>query len=603
MKNKILTSFIILLLLGSLSILNLYPDISMIFGGIALFLIGMEYMENGFKAFSGGMLEKILKKFTSNTPKAITTGFLATSIVQSSSLISVIIIGFLSAKLITLTSAVGVVFGSNIGTTTTAWLVSSFGLKIKISAYAFPMIVMGIVIPIFFKSNTYKGIASVLIGLGVVFLGIGYMKEGFEILKEGINLAQYAMDGYKGIFVYVLVGSIATVVIQSSSATMAIIITALATNQIDYQNALALAIGANVGTTVTAILGALKSNENGKRLAVAHLIFNIITALIAIVFIYQLADLVDYLSIFMHIADDNYTMKLALFHTIFNIMGVVVVSIFIGRLVRFLNTLFIPKESEKGKVKYLDKSVLELPSTSIKAIIKETKNLYNNSFEIIIQGLNIKYKNLISDMPLDEVLKYPYSKYSVDMDKLYQRNVKGIYGEIIDFTSKAQEGMKKDNIELLYSLKLANKHIVEAIKDTKHLQKNLIKYSNSSNEHIKKEYNKIRLDLIELLRDINTISSINEEDKIIVLLSKIKLHAEKYDLIANGTLDNLIRRNLITNEMATSLMNDSTYAYNISKNLIEMAEILFINTDAHIDNIAKNMLINQEDIEFLLAKK
>ncbi len=603
MKNKILTSLIIILLFGSLAILNLYPNISMIFGGIALFLIGMEYMEGGFKVFSGGMLEKILKKFTSNTPKAITTGFIATSIVQSSSLISVIIIGFLSAKLITLTSAVGVIFGSNIGTTTTAWLVSSFGLKIKISAYAFPMIVMGIVIPIFFKSNTYKGIASVLIGLGVIFLGIGYMKEGFETLKEGINLAQYAMDGYSGIFVYVFVGLIATVVIQSSSATMAIIITALATNQIDYQNALALAIGANVGTTVTAILGALKSNENGKRLAVAHFIFNIITAFIAIIFIYQLADLVDYLSVFINIDKNNYTMKLALFHTIFNVMGVAVVSIFIGRLVKFLNTLFIPKGLEKGKVKYLDKSVLKLPSTSIRAIIKESKHLYRNSFDIIIQGLNLKHQNIISVMPIKEVIKYPYSKYSVDMDKLYNRNIKGIYGEIIDFISKAQVNMSKDNIELLYSFKLANKYMVEAIKDTKHLQKNLIKYSSTSNEHIKKQYNQIRIDLAELLRNINKISFLKEEDEILLMLSKVKLHTEKYDIIANGTLDNLIRKNLITNEMATSLMNDSAYAYDISTNLVKMAEIIFVHTDANIDNITKDILMNEEDINLILSKK
>ena len=284
--KSLYTPIIIVLFIGALLLLRLYPDTSMILGGIALFLIGMEYMESGFKDFSGGLLESVLEKSTNTTPKAITTGFITTAIVQSSSLISIIVISFLSAELITLTSAIGVVFGSNIGTTATAWMVSVFGLKIKISVYAMPMIIMGILIPLFLKSNSWKGIASVFIGLGIIFLGIGYMKEGFETLKEGINLSQYAMAGYAGIFVYVLVGAVATVVIQSSSATMALIITALATGQIDYANALALAIGANVGTTVTAVLGALKSNENGKRLAVAHFIFNIITGFIAIAFIY-----------------------------------------------------------------------------------------------------------------------------------------------------------------------------------------------------------------------------------------------------------------------------------------------------------------------------
>ena len=602
MYKNLFASIIILLLLGALFLLGRYPDISMILGGIALFLIGMEYMEGGFKTFSGGLLESVLEKFTNNTPKAIGTGFLATAIVQSSSLISIIVISFLSAELITLTSAVGVIFGSNIGTTATAWLVSVFGLKIKISVYAMPMIIMGILIPLFLKSNSWKGIASIFIGLGIIFLGIGYMKEGFETLKEGINLAQYAMAGYAGVFLYVLVGAVATVVIQSSSATMAIIITALATGQIDYANALALAIGANVGTTVTAVLGALKSNKNGKRLAVAHFIFNSITGLIAIAFIYQLTELVDYLSIQVGIGIENYTMKLALFHTIFNIIGVLAVSPFIGILVKFLNTLFIPKGVNKGKPKYLDDSVLVLPSTALSAIIMETKHLYENAFEIIIRGLNLKKNNIISSMDLDEVTKDLYTYKSIDIDDFYNRWIKGIYGEIIDFSTKAQSHMPPEYIEELYKLKLANRDIVESVKGTKHLQKNMLKYTSSRNEHIKEQYNDIRKGLAELLRTINTIATTDEEDVIILLLSKAKIHAQRYDIITNGTLDKLIRKGLISNQMATSLMNDSDYAHSISKNLIAMAEVLFIDISSDLKKLHEDMAINEEEVDLLIKK-
>ncbi len=600
--KNLFAPIIIVLLLGTLFLLGLYPDISMILGGIALFLIGMEYMESGFKAFSGGLLEKVLEKSTNNTPKAITTGFLATAIVQSSSLISIIVISFLSAELITLTSAIGVIFGSNIGTTATAWLVSVFGLKIKISVYAMPMIVMGILIPLFFKESSWKGIASIFIGLGVIFLGIGYMKEGFETLKAGIDLAQYAMAGYAGIFVYVLVGAITTVVIQSSSATMAVIITALATGQIDYANALALAIGANVGTTVTAILGALKSNENGKRLAVAHFIFNITTAIIAILFIYQLADLVDYLAEMIGINIENYTMKLALFHTIFNIIGVLAVSPFITILVKYLNTLFIPKGLNKGKPKYLDDAVLELPSTALSSIIMETKHLYENAFDIIIHGLNLKKKNILSSMDLNEVVQDLHT-HKINIDDFYNHWIKGLYGEIIDFSTKAQANMSPEYIEELYKLKLANRDIVEAVKGTKHLQKNLLKYTSSRNEHIKEQYNDIRMGLAELLRSINTIATTEEEDVIILLLSKAKIHAQRYDIITNGTLDKLIRKGLITNQMATSLMNDSDYAYSISKNLIAMAEVLFIDIDSDLKKLHEDMSISDEDVDNMLEKK
>jgi phosphate:Na+ symporter len=429
------------------------------------------------------------------------------------------------------------------------------------------------------------------------------MKEGFETLKEGIDLAQYAMAGYAGIFVYVLVGAVATVLIQSSSATMAIIITALATGQIDYANALALAIGANIGTTVTAVLGALKSNENGKRLAVAHFIFNITTGVIAITFIYQLAELVDYLAVFLSIGIENYTMKLALFHTIFNIIGVLAVSPFITVLVKYLNTLFVPKGLNKGKAKYLDAAVLALPSTALSAIVMETKHLYENAFDIITHGLNLKKSNLLSSMELDEVIKDLDTHKSIDIDLLYNRWIKDLYGEIIDFSTKAQANMSPEYIEKLYKLKLANRDIVEAVKGTKHLQKNLLKYSFSRNEHIREQYNDIRKGLAELLRNINTIATTDEDDVIILLLSKAKIHTERYDIITNGTLDQLIRKGLITNTMATSLMNDSDYANDISKNLINMAEVLFIDINSDLKKLHEDISVNEKDVEIILDKK
>lgn len=601
--KNFLSPIILLLLLGALFLLGHYSNISTIFGGIALFLIGMEYMEGGFKVFSGGFLEKVLEKSTDTTPKAITTGFLATAIVQSSSLISIIVISFLSAELITLTSAIGVIFGSNIGTTATAWLVSTFGLKVKISVYAMPMLIVGIFIPLFFKESSWKGIASIFIGLGIIFLGIGYMKEGFETLKEGIDLSQYAMAGYSGIFVYVLVGIAVTVIIQSSSTTMAIIITALVTGQIDYANALALAIGANIGTTVTAVLAALKSNENGKRLAVAHFIFNIVTGIIAIAFIYQLTELVDHLAVTLGIGIENYAMKLALFHTLFNVIGVLTVSPFTNVLVKFLNTLFISKGQNKGKVKYLDDSVLVLPSTALAAIMMETKHLYENAFDIIARGLNLKKKNILSSMDLDDVVKDLYTYKTIDIDDFYRHWIKGIYGEIIDFTTRAQTNMPSEYIEELYKLKLACRDIVEAVKGTKHLQKNLIKYTSSRNEHIREQYNDIRKGLAELLRTLNTIATTEEEDVIILLLSKAKVHAQRYDIITNGTLDKLIRKGLINNQMATSLMNDSDYAYSISKNLIAMAEILFIDINSDLKRLNEEMGISEEEVDLLVNKK
>ena len=388
-------------------------DAKIIIAGVSIFLIGMIFMEDGFKLFSGGALEKVLSKSTSTVPKAISTGFLATAIVQSSSLLTIIVISFLSAELITLSGAIGVVFGSNIGTTATAWIVSAFGVKIHIAHYAMPMIIFGVAFR-FNKQKTYQGIGNILIGLGFVFLGIGYMKDGFEALKAGIDLASYAMQGYLGVLVYVLIGAIATVIIQSSSATMALIITALATGQIEYFNALQLAIGANIGTTVTAILGSLSSNSNGKRLAVAHLIFNFITGVIAIVFLYQLASFVTYLSAIIGISEDDYAMQLALFHTIFNVIGVVVVSPFTAKLVMFLESLFI-EEEDVDKAKFLDDIVITIPEAAIEALTKEVEHLYDNAVEVLSHALSLHRHHYIGSQDISCVVEDSDEK--IEMDK------------------------------------------------------------------------------------------------------------------------------------------------------------------------------------------
>jgi phosphate:Na+ symporter len=581
-------------------------DFKVIAAGVSIFLFGMLSLEEGFKAFSGGTLEKILQKSTNKLYKSIGFGILSTTIMQSSSLVSVLTISFLGAGLIGLAQGIGIVFGANIGTTTGAWLVAGLGLKVKISSYAMPMLVFGVIL-IFQKSKALKGIGYVLSGLGFLFLGIHYMKDGFEAFKDTIDLASYSVTGYKGLFIFTGIGIFATVVMQSSHATLVLIITALAAGQISYENALALAIGANIGTTITAILGAMSSNIVGKQLAGAHLIFNGVTGLIAIVFIHQLMYSVDLISNYVGIANDDYALKLAVFHTIFNVIGVLVMVPFIGKLVIFLESTMKVDTSKLNtgfdNAKYLNDSVLALPSTSMAAIIRETKHLYENVFEIITHGLNLKRSNIISSLPLEEVVKDKYSPTSINIDVFYNNKIKGIYGEIITFSAKAQSDMSNKDIEVLYKLKLANRDLVEAVKNTKHLQKNLIKYAKNTNIHITKQYDLIRQNLAELLRDINIIANTDEDDLILLLLSKGKVHREKYDIITNGILDRLVREELITHEMATSLMNDSNYAYAISEKLIDMAEVIFTDRSSNLLNLNEDMSMDEEDIKTILEKK
>ncbi len=171
------------------------PNVKMIAAGVASFLFGMLSLEEGFRAFTGGTLERMLRRTTSSTGKSVLFGIVSTTLMQSSSLVSVIAISFLSAGLITLAAGIGIIFGANLGTTTGAWLIAGFGLKVDIAAYAMPLLAFGVIL-IFQSSKSLKGIGYILAGMGFLFLGIHYMKEGFETFKETINLAEYAVAGY-----------------------------------------------------------------------------------------------------------------------------------------------------------------------------------------------------------------------------------------------------------------------------------------------------------------------------------------------------------------------------------------------------------------------
>lgn len=571
-------------------------DFKEIAAGVAIFLFGMLALEEGFKAFTGGLLEKILQRTTDKLWKSLSFGIISTTVMQSSSLVSVITISFLSAGLISLAAGVGIIFGANLGTTTGAWLVAGFGLKVKISTYAMPMLVFGIIL-VFQKSKELKGIGYVLAGLGFLFLGIHHMKEGFEAFKDTIDLTAYAVDGYSGVFLFTLIGLAATVVMQSSHATLVLIITALGAQQITYENALALAIGANVGTTITAVIGSLSANIQGKRLAGAHLIFNAITGLIAIVFIYQLTHLVDSTSALLGIAKDNYTLKLAVFHTIFNAIGVVVMLPFIGKLVDFLQSYLKAEASpEPSKPHYLNKAAFELPDTALAAVRKETLHLYDNAAKIIAGGLSLHLEDIHSEMSLDEMVHKSRKVLPTDIDRQYQDSVKGLYGDIVNYISLAQGQMSSEQTEELFLLRAAGRDIVEAIKDTKHLQKNLSIYLDADNPYIQHEYDNLRKRLASVLRTLHEVRNHGHDSAIILSLDRLKLDMKEHDQNLNNSLSSLIRHDQLSPAMSVSLMNDSSYAYDVTRNLVQMGEILFSNAELQLKEAERSLSLDDDEV-------
>jgi phosphate:Na+ symporter len=569
--------YLVYFLLALLSyLLYINQDSKYIVAGVGIFIIGMHFMEEGFKLFSGGILEKVISKSTDTIPKSIGLGVVATAILQSSSLISIIVISFLSAKLISLSGAIGVVFGSNVGTTATAWIVSYFGMKIDIAAFALPMIIFGVIFR-FFKQKNIQGIGNIFLGLGFVFLGIGYMKDGFEDLKQGIDLAQFSIEGYYGILIYIIIGIVATIIIQSSSATLALTITALAAGQIIYINAIAIAIGANIGTTITAVMGAMVSNANSKRMALSLLIFNSITAVVIVLIIYPFIDLVDYLAKLLGINNDDYSMKLSLFHTVFNILGLMIFSFFIPKLVLFLKKLFVEdKDSYIQKPKYLDMEVIAVPYVALRATRKETIHLYDNASEVLSHAIMLHRHRYLGKSDISAVVKESTDIIELNIDDFYQTRIKSLYSDIIDYSTYFISGLENDNRTYLYNLRTACRDIADAVKNTKELQQNISKYLLSDNQYIKDEYNYIRESIAKTINTINEIKNSKDELDVLSKSELLKDYLKSLDVIATGRIDVLIREKRIDKKMATTLLNDSSHAYTIINKLINVSKVLWI---------------------------
>jgi len=571
------------------------PNFKTIAAGIAIFLFGMLSLEQGFQAFTGGTLERLLRRTTSSTGKSLLFGVVSTTLMQSSSLVSVITISFLSAGLITLTAGIGIIFGANLGTTTGAWLIAGFGLKVNIAAYAMPMLAFGVVL-IFQTSRSLKGIGYILAGLGFLFLGIHYMKEGFESFKDTINLAEYAVAGYPGVLLFTAIGIFATVVMQSSHATLVLTITALAAGQITYENALALAIGANVGTTITAILGSMSANEAGKRLAVAHLVFNVVTGVIAIAFIYQLVALVSGMSALIGIADGDYTLKLAVFHTLFNLLGIVVMLPLLNKLVVFLEKFIPEKKPEVDQPKYLSESSAAFPGTAVEAVRLETLRVYEAALRIIINGLGMKSADVLSKVNLDEAVTAQNRIHQFDIDAMYERHIKGIYSAIVAFISDTTFSRREESSADLQWLREANIHLVEAVKDTGQLQENLIDYVGSDNQKMHTVYNRMRVQIGLIIRDLEEMRATETGVMDVLSLDALKLLVDEDQNRMSQILTELIGKRAITPAMGSSLINDSVFAHDICMNLISAAQTLFVAGGQHMTQAAHDVVLDKSDL-------
>lgn len=341
-------------------------------GGVGLFLLGMWLMTDGLKLAAGPALERILARSTGTRLRGLASGVLITALVQSSSAVTVATIGFVNAGLLTLGQALWVLFGTNVGTTMTGWLVAIAGVDFKIEALALPMVGIGMVLHLTGHATRRGALGMTLAGFGVLFLGIDVLKDTFTDL--GSEMALPEGSGVLGVLAHVGAGALLTVLMQSSSAALAVALTAAQGGLLDINDAAAVVIGANIGTTVKALLAALGATPNARRAAAAHVLFNLLTGAVALLLLPWLIDAIEWVRDWMEL-DAAPAVTLALFHTAFNMLGVVLMWPLADRLAAFLAKRFRTAEEDEARPRHLDRTVLGIPELALDALVQEVRRM------------------------------------------------------------------------------------------------------------------------------------------------------------------------------------------------------------------------------------
>ena len=353
-------------------------DFLRLIGSLALFLYGMKIMSEGLQKFAGDSLRRLLTAMTTNRVTGVLTGVLITALIQSSSATTVMVVSFVNAGLLTLTQSIGVIMGANIGTTVTAWLISALGFKVDIAAFALPLLAFAL--PLFFSGkSSRKSIGEFVFGFAFLFMGLQSLKANAPDLGANPEMLAFVQNytdmGFFSIILFLFIGAILTMIVQASAATMAITLIMCANGWIDYHLGVALVLGENIGTTITANLAALTGNTQARRAALAHLVFNVFGVMWVLVLFYPFTNAVSwFVTHVMKVSDPAVAVsfKLAAFHTAFNISNTFIMIWFVSLIEKTVCTLIKPKvEDEEYRLRYITGGMLSTAELSILQAHKE----------------------------------------------------------------------------------------------------------------------------------------------------------------------------------------------------------------------------------------
>ena len=345
----------------------MFATLGTLIGGLGLFLLAISMITDGLRRAAGASIKTVLERWTTSRLRGVASGVLVTAAVQSSSAVTIATIGFVNAGLMSLGQALGVIYGANVGTTMTGWIVAVVGFSFRIEAFALPLIGLGMFAHVFRQGTRIGAIGGALAGFGLFFIGIDLMKGAFEVFAADFDLAGMELDGFTGLLLYVLLGILMTVLTQSSSAAIAITLTAATGGVLSLDAAAATVVGANLGTTSTAAFAVIGATANARRVAAAHVVFNVLTGAVALVLLAPMLWVVGATQDMLEL-EDAPAVSLALFHTVFNVLGVVIMWPLTTRLSRFLMDRFTTQAEILARPQYLDQNVLATPALALEAL-------------------------------------------------------------------------------------------------------------------------------------------------------------------------------------------------------------------------------------------
>ena len=527
------------------------------FSGLGLFLFGMLYLEQQIKSSAGRTFKQIVKSATKTHFTSLLTGIFSTAVFQSSSIVTLMALSLVGAQLMSLESSIAIIFGSNIGTTITAWIVAIIGFSMNVKLLSYVVIgVGGLGQVLSADTSKWKNYFGALVGFGLIFLGLEGMKESFGNIAQNFDISAYT---FSTPYWYALIGLALTALIQSSSASIAIVQSALYTHVIGFEAAAAFVIGANIGTTVTALLGAIGGIADKKRVALAHLLFNLSTGIISLLFLYQLIALVN-----IAFSQVEGVIKIAIFHTLFNLLGVLIWYPFIAHLTAFTQKYFHQKDDTLTK--FICNVSTQVPEIAIEALKKEINHLAKKVEEFALLAINVPPPKVLDEnMAIDKILDKYTHNFNIDYKKIYER-IRLLEGEIYRYASELPTlSSDKQYSKILHQQIEKVNYLATAAKVIKDMLYDLDYFYNSTTKEEQELYRNIRYQILKNIQAFNKAMQ-GDEDSLKEMDEIYKRIADAYKK-STFIIKDIAKNHSIKSDVTTMAINDMHSIKSFSKSI------------------------------------